>query len=115
MADTNICRSMSVVELIKANKTNKLALDVIEAIPDTMPILIMAGEKDAVVKASALPKMMARLKSKDKSLQVLPNKGHLLIEHQKFDANISQIVGNWLDNRPNPIVVSKLSHQERQP
>ncbi len=110
MADQNICRSMSVVELIKATKTNKIAIDEIEAIPDTMPVLIMAGEKDRVVKASALPKLVARLKTKDKSLNVLPNKGHLLIEHQKVDANVSEVVDNWLDSRQSQFVVSSLSH-----
>jgi alpha-beta hydrolase superfamily lysophospholipase len=101
---------MSPVELIKATKTNKLALDQLESIPDTMPMLIMAGKQDQVVKASALPKMVARLKTKDKSLNVLPNHGHLMIEHQKVDTEVANVIDGWLDSRQGPVVVSTLTH-----
>lgn len=104
MADQKICRNMSVVELIKATKTNKLAIEQVEAIPDTMPMLIMAGKEDQVVKASALPKMVARLKSKDKTLNLIPDHGHLMIEHQKVDGTVAQVIDNWLDKRQAPVV-----------
>lgn len=110
MADQKICRAMSPVELIKAQKTNKLAIDQVEAIPDTMPMLIMAGKEDKVVKASALPKMVARLKTKDKTLNVLPKHGHLMIEHQKVDGTVAQVIDTWLDERQAPVLeLSNLS------
>lgn len=104
MADRKICRSMSPVELIKADKTNKLAIAQLESIPDTMPLLIMAGKEDQVVKASALPKMVARLKTKDKTLHVIPKHGHLMIEHQKVDTTVAQLVDTWLDKRQPPVM-----------
>ncbi len=67
-----------------------------------MPMLIMAGKEDQVVKASALPKMVARLKTKDKTLNVLPKHGHLMIEHQKVDSTVAQVIDTWLDKRQYP-------------
>lgn len=108
MADRKICRSMSPVELIKADKTNKMAIAQIGSIPDTMPMLIMAGKEDKVVKASALPKMVSRLKLKDKTLNLIPKHGHLMIEHQKVDSVVAEVIDSWLDKRQTPIVaVSK--------
>lgn len=99
MADNKICRSMSVVELIKADKTNKLAIQALNSIPDTMPLLVMAGKEDQVVKASALPAMVARLKTKDKTLHLIPDHGHLMIEHQKVDEKVAKVIDTWLDKR----------------
>jgi len=104
MADRKICRSMSPVELIKADKTNKMAIAQVGAIPDTIPMLIMAGKEDKVVKASALPKMVARLKAKDKTLNVLPKHGHLMIEHQQVDSSVAQVIDTWLAERQSPVV-----------
>jgi alpha-beta hydrolase superfamily lysophospholipase len=104
MADQKICRSMSPVELIKADKTNKMAIAQVESIPETMPMLIMAGKEDQVVKASALPKMVARLKTKDKTLHVIPKHGHLMIEHQKVDTVVADVIDSWLEQRQAPLV-----------
>ncbi|HEY9677743.1 MAG TPA: alpha/beta fold hydrolase [Drouetiella sp.] len=102
MADQKIMRSMSVVELIKAMKTNKLAIDKIDSIPNSMPLLVMAGKKDQVVKASALPPLVSRLKIKDKTLNIVPNHGHLMIEHQSLDKDVAKVVDTWLDKHQPP-------------
>lgn len=109
LADANICRSMSVVELIKAQKTNQAAIDSLNSIPNSMPILVMAGQEDQVVQAKVLPKMVAHMSNKNTKLNVFPKKGHLLIEHQAVDPNVSRIVDNWLESIQNTSVVSNLT------
>lgn len=96
LKDKRICRSLSPVELIKAEKTNRNAMLALESIPSGMPILIVAGKKDAVMNQATLPEMVGKLKTKDVSVNVLPDRGHLLLEHQSVNPEVAQIVDNWL-------------------
>lgn len=99
LADPDICRKLSPVELVKTSITNKGTIENVASIPDQMPILIIAGEKDRVFKASALPDFVAEMGSKEVILKVLKGKGHLLFEHQPVHADIAELVDGWLDSQ----------------
>jgi alpha-beta hydrolase superfamily lysophospholipase len=99
LKDTKIFRAMSPVELVKADKTNKLALMAVEQIPHGFPILIISGEKDSVFKTSALPEVLNRFGSKELSVNILPNKGHLLLEHQSVKPEVGSLIDGWLNHQ----------------
>lgn len=99
LQDPKICRSLSPVDLVKTDITNKRTLTRIRDIPAEMPILIIAGEKDRVFKARALPKFVPELGSKHVMIRVLKDKGHLLFEHQPVQPEIADLVDHWLQEQ----------------
>ncbi len=110
LKDPNICRKMSAVELMKTSITNKETLKYVDHIPPDMPILIIAGEKDAVFKTSTIPEFVSHIGSQHTSVNVLKGKGHLLMEHQPVNQQVAGIVDGWLkDKRNEKAEISKLN------
>lgn len=106
LRDAETCQALSAVDLIKAAITNKNAVRLIDKVPESMPILIMAGEKDQVQKTGKIPEIVAKMGSKQTSLVVLRNKGHILLERRAIDPEAAQIVDSWLDNHAQPPAAS---------
>lgn len=96
LMDTKICRRLSPVELFKAGQTNKDGLANLANIPSQMPVLMLAGKVDKVMHTSAIPKALPKFGSKEISVHVFADRGHLLLEHQKVAGNITNIIDNWL-------------------
>lgn len=96
LSDPGIRHTFSATELVKSIKTNKLALLDVENIPPAMPVLVLAGKADKIYKASAIAPFVARLGSKRKSVEIVPRKGHLLLEHKRPAPQILSIIDDWL-------------------
>jgi alpha-beta hydrolase superfamily lysophospholipase len=65
-----------------------------------MPMLIIAGEKDAVFKPQSIPVLVSQMGcAASTSLNILKGKGHLLLEHQTVDPSIAGLIDQWLHNR----------------
>jgi len=99
LKDQRICRSLSPVELVKAQKTNEQGIANVDKLPQGFPVLVIAGEKDGVFKTSSLPELLKKFSTKDMSVNILPNKGHLLIEHQSVQTEIASLLDSWLKNQ----------------
>jgi alpha-beta hydrolase superfamily lysophospholipase len=99
LKDKRICRTLSTVELIKAKKTNDLAFRNVDKLPPTFPVLVIAGKKDGVYKADVLPEILSKFGSKDIDVNIFPDKGHLLLEHQQVLPEVSRIFDRWLDGK----------------
>lgn len=97
--DRAICRDLSPVELIKAHITNRRAIEHVNRIPATTPIMLVAGENDQVFKSAALPEFAKKLGSHQVSITTLSGKGHLLLENQEVDARIQDALDTWLQTR----------------
>ncbi|MBS1989986.1 MAG: alpha/beta fold hydrolase [Cyanobacteria bacterium SZAS LIN-3] len=105
--DKNTLTAISPTDLIKAKLTNQYSLDDVEKIPSTMPILVIAGAKDKVQRTSSLKAILKRMPSQQKELVILPEKGHLLIEHRDLDPEIAQLIDSWLEKRDSSSVALK--------
>jgi len=97
LADPKINRRFTPEELIKSNITLKKPIKLVSQIPSDLPILMIAGEKDAVFQTKALPKFVSGIPSQKLDLIVMKGKGHLMIEHQPVQKEISSVVLNWLN------------------
>lgn len=88
--------ALSVTDLIKAAVTTKRCIREVGKIPANMPILVVAGRKDAIQKSDRLPEFVAGLGSHRARLVLLPSKGHLLLEKQKPDSDVISLMDTWL-------------------
>lgn len=98
LKDPLICKELSPVELIKVAITNKKSIAKVGDIPADKPIMIVAGDEDAVFKTSAIHNWAKRIGSNNVSIHELPNKGHLMLESQDVDMGVVGIVDEWLGN-----------------
>jgi len=99
MNNTETSKEMSTTNLIKAAVTNKISVKEIANIPESMPILLIAGEKDRIQKTDTLEVMLPKMGSKQTSLVVFPDKGHMLLECKKIDEEVGKVIDKWLDSQ----------------
>lgn len=98
--DDNISmKELSAADLIKARFTIKDATDNVQKIPAEMPVLVMAGQNDAIQKTYRLPEVVQAMGSKHAHLVMLPNRGHLLIERKQADPDAMAVMNAWLDQQ----------------
>ncbi|MBX3149892.1 alpha/beta hydrolase [Candidatus Obscuribacterales bacterium] len=102
LAHEDTCKEMSVEDLIKAAVTNRRTVQYLHQLPESMPILIVAGKKDKIQKTNQLHKMVSRMATKKAELVVLKNRGHLLVEHQKPSDEVFEVMNNWLATSVRP-------------
>jgi alpha-beta hydrolase superfamily lysophospholipase len=106
MQDPQICRGLSPVDLVKTAITNRISLKEAGKIPANMPILIIAGKNDQVYKTSSLPQFVQMIGSRKTDVHVLLDKGHLLLEHQAVDPQVTGLVDRWLAKNANGLTVT---------
>jgi len=110
--DPMINSSFSAADLIKSMRTNRDTLVGADKISDSMPLLVVAGKLDQVYKASAIPDFVKRAGSKDKTVFIDPNKGHLLLETSHTEPKILAAIDNWLtqetEHKPDSVTTSTL-------
>jgi alpha-beta hydrolase superfamily lysophospholipase len=75
---------------------NDKAIAAAKKMSANFPLLLVSGSQDAMFKSVDLPNLVPKLGSKNVSLHLIRGKGHLLLEHQKVEAQISAIIDNWL-------------------
>jgi alpha-beta hydrolase superfamily lysophospholipase len=92
-------KQLSATDLIKAALTTKNAMKQVRDIPENMPMLVLAGQKDEIQKTNRLPEIMQSMGSHRANLVVLPNKGHLLLERKQLDPGVMKLVHGWLDSQ----------------
>ena len=95
-ADPLVMHQMSPAEMFKSLKTNTRTLLTVKDIPQQLPILIVAGQKDQIYHAAAIPLFAEQLGSENKTIVIEPNKGHILLETKFVEPRILTVIDNWL-------------------
>jgi alpha-beta hydrolase superfamily lysophospholipase len=95
-SNPSIARTFSACELIHARAMSRSAFRHVKRIPEGFPMLILAGANDQVFQSAAIPKRAKHFGSQNLSIQILPNKGHILLEAQHVDDETTTLVDDWL-------------------
>lgn len=106
MKDPNIYRDLSPADMIKSVKTNTIAIQHTKKIPVGMPILIIAGKNDQIYRSTAIKAFAKKIPAQDKSVFILEDKGHLLLEHAFLDPKVLQPLDEWLQKREERFLTS---------
>jgi alpha-beta hydrolase superfamily lysophospholipase len=69
----------------------------VSEIPSTMPVLVMQGTEDHVLNMGGLKLLEKRLVSTDRTVQIFPHRGHILLERKDIADETLQTVSTWLD------------------
>ncbi|HEY9713138.1 MAG TPA: alpha/beta fold hydrolase [Chroococcales cyanobacterium] len=111
LADPLINRYLSAADLIKSMRTNQWSIRDAHKIPANMPMLVVAGKKDKIYRADAIPEMVKNLGTHNVEVHVEPTKGHLLLETKYFDQATLDKIDSWLT--ANLATLAKLSKPEK--
>src|SRR5262249_47012144 len=87
---------MTPAELVKVDIMDDKAISEAKKLPANLPILIIAGLDDAMFHQNDLLKEVQKWGTKNISLNLLPHKGHLLMEHQAVNPKIATMIDEWL-------------------
>jgi alpha-beta hydrolase superfamily lysophospholipase len=71
----------------------------VDKIPEDFPILVIAGGKDGVFKTSSLAELFPKFGSKELDVNIFPERGHLLLEHQEVNQDIAAVFDRWLTHQ----------------
>ena len=104
--DPMLNRRMTPAELIKVDVLCNRAWNDAKKLPASFPILIVAGDQDAMFKSTDLKKGTEKFGSKNISLNLLAGRGHLLMEHQKVNPKVGALLDNWLNKNSSALLAT---------
>jgi len=61
-----------------------------------IPVLVIQGDRDRILKQNAVVLLLDRLKCKDQTVRWLPGKGHVLIETALIEPSTLSTIAGWL-------------------
>jgi alpha-beta hydrolase superfamily lysophospholipase len=96
LKDPLVRKRLSASELVRSVSVFKASLNYAKLIPATIPILVMQGSSDRVVKSNAVVSLLGCLKSTDQTVRWFNARGHLLLETEYVYPDTMQIVAGWL-------------------
>ena len=103
---------MGLGELISSCRFMSKTAACLDEVPPDMPVLIMQGDQDAMVKREAVQLLEKKLKTPKRSVCWLGGKGHILLETSHVDQQTLNTVTTWLQQnchmRTGTAVVAKL-------
>jgi alpha-beta hydrolase superfamily lysophospholipase len=96
MRDPLVRKKLSVREIWRSLSVFKATLDYARNVPSSVPVLVIQGSQDRVVKSNAVVTLLGTLKSSDQTVRWFSNRGHLLLETDYVRPDTMQIVTGWL-------------------
>lgn len=94
--DPYVRKSLNCAALCATARLIKSNMSHVGGIPADMPVLVLQGDNDRMLKAEAVSVFMDKLRSKDQTIRWMPGKGHVLIETNRISADTLGTIKDWL-------------------
>lgn len=98
ISNVEMRKNVGIKDLLKTRRVVKDTQRYIKMIPASMPVLVLQGSEDRMVKAKGVRLLAESLKSNDKTIEWLSGSGHIVLETQYMRSDSMKIVTNWLSN-----------------
>jgi acylglycerol lipase len=89
--------NQSIVDLFQSLFFNMKGRKAVARIPSNMPVLFLVGDKDSLCKSKSTLRLYKKMNNNDRTLVLLHNKGHLLVETNKLEPAVVDWISVWLD------------------
>ncbi len=96
IADPLIRKNLNVREIVSSCNEMDGSADFISAIPADMPVLILQGEKDQMVKLESVGLLESKLRTKNQTVCWFPERGHILLETAYVRPETVDAVDSWI-------------------
>ncbi len=94
--DPLVRKNLNSFDLLKSQIFMMSTRKQIAKVPANVPILIIQGDADRLLKSNAVVVLLANLKSKDRTVRWFHNRGHILLETAFVQPDTLQTVKGWL-------------------
>jgi alpha-beta hydrolase superfamily lysophospholipase len=88
----NLSELMGTASIIRGNISHA------SGVPASVPVLVIQGDKDKMLRSDAVTLLLSRLRTKDRTVHWLPGKGHVLIETAHIEPSTMSTISSWLDD-----------------
>jgi len=92
-------RFLSLVDLLASNKICRKTLAYARSLPRRMPVLILQGASDHMMKPEGAELLLSAVSSSDKSLRLLAGHGHLLLETSNTSSEVKHSISAWIKRK----------------
>jgi acylglycerol lipase len=89
-------KRMGLGELIASCLYMSGSAQFVDSIPVDMPVLVMQGQEDQMIKRTAVELLERKLKSSKRTIHWLPQRGHILLETAHVDKETLDTLSGWL-------------------
>ena len=90
-------KSLSLKELYRTAKEINRNIKYADSVPSDIPVLVIQGDKDRMVKSNGAALLLSHLKSKDQTVKWFGGKGHLLLETPLITEDTMNVVQEWIN------------------
>ncbi len=97
--DPLVRKTLTFSDMMKTASTIRTNISHVKNIPADIPVLVIQGDQDRMLKQNAVVVLLKKLKSTDQTVRWLPGKGHVLLETTHIDAATLSTVKTWLVDR----------------
>lgn len=94
--DPLVRKELTIWELVQTCNFMRPNLKFARRLPTTMPMLVMQGDNDRMLKTNGVVELLARAKSTDQTIRWFNGRGHLLLETDYVQPDTMQTVSGWL-------------------
>ncbi|MCC6977100.1 MAG: alpha/beta fold hydrolase [Candidatus Melainabacteria bacterium] len=99
--DPLVRKKMTTWELFKTIQTIRPTLSYAEKVPANMPVLVIQGDKDRMLKTNGVCDLLKHLSSQDRTVRWFKDRGHLLLETAYLQDETLSTVDGWLKEHLN--------------
>lgn len=103
--DPLVRKRLTIWDLIKTHQMMKPTLQYADQVPTTVPVLIIQGDKDRMLKTNAVVQLLKHLNCQDQTVRWFTNRGHLLLETSHLQPDTVRIIDLWLQEHVSNNVV----------
>ena len=96
LADPYVRKHMACKDMFNTFSLIKGNLAHAKGVPAQVPVLVIQGDRDRILKQNAVVLLLERLQCKDQTVRWLPGKGHVLIETALIDPSTMGTIQDWL-------------------
>lgn len=109
--DPLVRKKLTLWQLFKTCKTIHPTLAYADKVPANMPVLVIQGDKDRMLRTNAVVQLMDHLHSTDQTIRWFKDRGHLLLETHHVQPDTLSIVEGWLKEHVDSLHVVQASVQ----
>ncbi len=99
LADPLVRKKLSFMQLLAVLKVANRTLRYARNIPATMPVLILQGNDDHLLRPAAVSSLKHSIHSQEIELRWFEHLGHILLETKFLKPPVVETIGRWFDSR----------------
>ncbi len=106
--DPLVRKKLTARDLWRTNQYIKGNMRYASLIPPAMPVLVIQGDNDRMLRWNAVSMLLSKLKSTDQTVKWFKGRGHLLIETSYVLPETVETIGEWLEdhNQTGPLAAA---------